>query len=77
MLMPFCWAVHYDAEFETIEDALASEDEQPDTLAALAVLFSVSHFKRTASEDEQPDTVAALAVLFSVSHFKRTASEDE
>ncbi len=44
MLMPFCWAVHYDAEFETIEDALASEDEQPDTLAALAVLFSVSHF---------------------------------
>ena len=35
--------VHYDAEFETIEDALAAEEERPDTLAALAVFFQVSN----------------------------------
>ena len=36
--------VHYDAEFETIEDALAAEDEAPDTLAVLGVFFTVSIF---------------------------------
>jgi hypothetical protein len=40
---PLHSSVHYDAEFETIEDALASENEEEDTLAAVAVFFSVSH----------------------------------
>jgi len=33
--------VHYDAQFDTVEDALASEEERIDILAAVGVFFQV------------------------------------
>lgn len=57
--------VHYDARFETIEDALASEDEGPDTLAALAVLFSMQSI-------DNPDLDRLLAGLNKATYYENS-----